>query len=271
MRNRFRSTLSLLALMALVASACTVDGDSVNQWDLNVFPLAVEWQLGDQVAAELAPTVQPVDDDEVQRYVQELGDELVAHTELADRRWIFTVIDDPTVNAFAIPGGRIYVHSGLIRAVSTEQELLGVLAHEISHGEARHATEQLTKTYGVATAVALVLGEEPGLVERLAADLVSAGVSAKFSRDDEREADRLGLVTLGEAGHPPESMADFFAVLLAEQSRRPSSVEQFFATHPLTEDRVADVHRLAPDIEVSSARSIDPERLVAVQARLGLR
>lgn len=262
-----RRLLVVIALVAVTAS-CTVDGDSVNQWDINVIPVDAEWRLGDQMAAQLAPTLTVVADDEVQAYVQELGDELVAHTELADRPWVFTVIDDPTVNAFAIPGGRVYVHRGLLEAIETEEQLLGVLAHEISHGEARHATERLTTDYGISLVAAVLLGDDAGLLEQLATQVLATGAAARFSRDDEREADRLGLVTLGEAGTDPEAMASFFRVLLAEQGRRPNSVEQFFATHPLTEDRVDDVLGRVDDIERVGQRPTDPSRLQAVQARL---
>ncbi|MDH3706018.1 MAG: M48 family metallopeptidase [Acidimicrobiia bacterium] len=257
-----------LSSLALLASACTVDGDSVNQWDVNVFPLDVEWQLGEQMAAQLAPSLTVVDDEAVQAYVQDRGDELVAHTELAERPWVFTVIDDPTVNAFALPGGRIYVHSGLLQAIETEEQLLGVLAHEISHVEARHSTERLTTEYGISLVGAALLGDDAGLLEQLATQVLTAGATAKFSRDDEREADRLGLVTLGEAGEAPESMASFFRVLLAEQQRRPSSVEQFFATHPLTEDRVDDVLERSAGVERVGERRAEPGLLEAVQARL---
>lgn len=265
-----RLVVSLVSL-AVLTSACTVDGGSVNQWDVNVFPLDVEWELGEQMAAQLAPTLTVVDDEAVQSYVQDLGDELVVHTELADRPWVFTVIDDPTVNAFAIPGGRVYVHTGLIEAVETEEQLLGVLAHEISHGEARHATERLTTEYGISLVAAALLGDDAGLVEQLAADVLRTGAAAQFSRDDEREADRLGLVTLGETGTDPEAMASFFRVLLAEQTRRPNAVEQFFATHPLTEDRVDDVLDRAPAIEQLGERQADPARLRAVQELLQVR
>ncbi len=257
-----------MVAVVLSATACTVEQQSVNRFDFNLFPEAVEWQLGDQLAAELADSVVVVDDEAVQTYIQGLGEELVAHTDLADRPWVFTVIEDPSVNAFAIPGGRVYVHSGLLEAVVSEHELMGVLAHEVAHGEARHATEQLSETYGLVLAGSLVLGQDPGLVEQIAAEIVAAGVTAKFSRDDEREADRLGLVTLAEAGVPPASMAEFFELLLARQDRRPSSVEQFFGTHPLTADRVADVRTRSADITVGERRPEDPAMLARIQQRL---
>lgn len=262
-------TIAVLLAVALAGAGCTVDSESVNQWDVNLFPLEAEWRLGDQLAAELAPTIEVVDDPVIADYVQALGDELVAHTELAEREWNFTVIEEDSVNAFAIPGGRIYVHTGLLEAVETEEQLLGVLAHEVSHGEARHGTERLTTTYGVALVAALVLGDDTGLIERIAAEIAAAGVFATFSRSDEREADRLGLVTLGEAGHDPEAMASFFGLLLAERTRRPTAVEQFFNSHPLTEDRIDDVVDRADEIEVAAGREIDPQDLAAVKIRLG--
>ncbi len=98
-----------------------------------------------------------------------------AQTEMANRQWQFHVVADPEINAFNIPGGHVYVNSGLIARASNASELAGVLAHEITHGVSRHGTEQLSKQYGIAGVAGLVLGRNPGLVQQIAAQIVAQG------------------------------------------------------------------------------------------------
>ena len=119
------------------------------------------------------------------------------------------------------------------------------MAHEVAHGVARHSTERLTKVYGLNTLLQLLVGEDPGLLEQIAAQLVGSGVVAKFSRNDEREADQLGLQYLYDAGYNPEGMASMFETLLAQRQRRPNALERFFASHPLTEERITNVRQEA--------------------------
>ena len=120
-----------------------------------------------------------------------------------------------------------------------------MIAHEVAHGVARHGTERLTTAYGLNLGAGLLLGQDPGAAEQIAAQLVGGGAIAKFSRDDEREADRLGVRYMARAGYNPEGMATMFRKLVADRQRRPGAVEQFFSTHPLTEERIADVRREA--------------------------
>ncbi|MDX1546960.1 MAG: M48 family metallopeptidase, partial [Rhodothermales bacterium] len=195
---------------ALLFGRCTCSSDSVNRGDLNVVPLGQEWQMGEQLAAEIARTQPLVDDPVLQEYVARLGAQLVEQTEMADRPWQFHVVADPSLNAFAIPGGHVYVNTGLIVAAESPAELAGVMAHEVAHGVARHGTERMTKVYGLSVVGSLVLGEDPGLLEQIAAQIIGSGAVARFSRKDETEADALGLDYLYEAGYPPEAMGTMF-------------------------------------------------------------
>lgn len=232
-----------LPLLALVIAASALGGCASSGF--NLVSLEDEWQLGRELEADVNRQVTLVNDATLQRYVDQMGQRIVARTEMARLPWRFHVVQDPQINAFNIPGGTVYVNTGLIAAAGSAAELAGVLAHEIAHGVARHGTERLTQQQGANVLAALLLGQDPGLVAQIAAQVAAGGAFAKFSRDDEREADRLGVRYMAAAGYDPEGMARMFERLLADQRQQPGAVAQFFSTHPLTEERLADVRREA--------------------------
>lgn len=257
-----------VVVLVLAGLLVACGGSGANRGDINLFSVDEEWDLGRELRAEVARQAVLVDDPVVDALVDEIGMDMVAQTELADREWTFTVIEDPTVNAFAVPGGHVFVHTGLLRAVDDEAELAGVLAHEVAHIEARHSTEMLTRVYGIDFVLGL-LGDEQGDLERIAKDLATDGALAKFSRDAEREADTLGIAHLAAAGYPPEGITGFFEVLLEQRERAPTGLDQFFATHPLTEERLQQARELSEALEPTPPlEPVDGARLAEVQSRL---
>jgi predicted Zn-dependent protease len=238
----------LLSVLLLVAS---VGGCWCADPALERVPRDLDWALGDQIARQLAGELRFAEEPAVRATVERLGRRLAAQTQLAHRPWTFHVVRDPALNAFALPGGHVYVHTGLVEAAGSEAELAGVLAHEVAHVSERHGVERLAAQLGVQLLGRIVLGEEAGVVERIAAELLASGALAKFSRDDEREADRVGLRLLARAGFPPEAMARMFQVLLEARRRRPNAVERFFASHPVTEERIRDVRERAQETNAS--------------------
>lgn len=260
-----RPSLLLLVVSAMWMASCSVNSE-VNRGDLNVISIDSEWSLGDESAAEIERQVTLVDDPVVADFVITIGQAIADRTELADRAWNFVVVRDPSVNAFALPGGDIYVNTGLIRAIDDVDALAGVLAHEVAHVEARHGTEQLTKAYGTQALIAL-LGSDSGLVE-VAGDLVASGVFSKFSRDAEREADRLGLELLAEAGFDPQGMVEFFEVLGDQDTGDPNALDRFFRTHPLTDERLVHARERAAELQPSTRTPSLSTTLDAVQREL---
>ena len=238
-----RSSFLLFALISLGLAGCATTG--VNSGDFNLVSLDEEWQLGQQLERDIAQQVDVLNDPTLTNYVDRIGQRIVAKTELRRQPWRFYVVDDDAINAFNVPGGLVYVNTGLIAAAENTSELAGVIAHEIAHGVSRHGTERLTKAQGLSIGAGLLLANDPGAVSQMAAQIVGGGAIAKFSRDDEREADRLGVRYMAQAGYNPEGMATLFSKLMADRRRSPSSVEQFFSTHPLTEERIATVRREA--------------------------
>jgi predicted Zn-dependent protease len=232
--------VSLLAIgLAAFGAACASSG--VNKGDFNLVSYQEEWQLGAQLEQDIARQMQLVRDPSVVNYVGLIGQRIVNQTELAQAPWKFHVVADPQVNAFNIPGGQVYVNTGLICANDNVAELAGVMAHEISHGVARHATEQLSKAYGANILVGLALGANPPIYQQLLAQILAGGTFAKFSRDAEREADDLGVLYMYNAGYDPVGMVTMFQELLKRQESQPSAVGEFFSSHPLTEERIHNV------------------------------
>ena len=230
-----------LALVSLPLNGCATLGLG----DFNLVSLDEEWQMGQQLERDVAQQVRLSSDRTLNNYVSQLGQRIVAQTPMSNLPWRFHVVEDDAINAFNVPGGLIYVNTGLIAAADNTAELAGVIAHEISHGVERHGTEQLTRAYGLNAGAAILLGQDPGLAGQIAAQLAGGSAIAKFSRDAEREADLLGVRYMASAGYNPEGMATMFQKLISDRQHRPSSVEQFFSTHPLTEDRIASVRREA--------------------------
>ena len=239
MRNQYakkrRRSLPLLAagLGLIAAAACAV---SVQE----------ERQLGDQYAAAVDTAMPVVHDPAVQAPLDAAVRPLVGVAARRDLPWTFRVVNTTDVNAFAIPGGHIYVTRGLIEHATSYSQLAGVLGHEIGHVDLRHSARQIEKQRAASLGVGLgyiVLGREPGAAESQALTVVAAAAFARFSREDERAADHAGVRYTTAAGIDPHGLADLFKILQQVQGKDPGAIEQFFASHPMTADRIADVER----------------------------
>lgn len=197
--------------------------------------------MGAQTAQEINSQIPLVRDAEINRYVNVLGDSIAR---LADNRGIdytFYVVDAMEVNAFAVPGGYIYVNRGLITRTTNLSQLAGVLGHEIGHVVRRHSVQQMQQMQqaqiGVTLACILTSVCNSGVAEA-AINVAGGAVFAKFSRDDEREADQEAIANVVRAGIHPDGIPQMFEILLAERTRNAGGVDSWFATHPLEEERV---------------------------------
>jgi beta-barrel assembly-enhancing protease len=253
-----------LAFAMLFSLSC---GSGGGGGDFNLISLEDEWALGRQLAADIERQVRLNTDPQVNTYVRQMGQRIVAQTAMAQLPFEFHVINDPAINAFAIPGGHVYVNTGLIQAADNASELAGVMSHEINHVVARHSTEQLSRQYGLQILAGLVLGQNPGQLSEIAAQIVAGGALARFSREAEREADELGIQAMAKAGYNPMGMATMFEELLEQQQRSPSRVEQFFSTHPTTESRVREARNRAQ--QIGSTGATDEPEFQNVKRRVG--
>lgn len=229
------ATACLLAVA--VAAGCASAG--IGAGGFNLISVDDEWKMRDDLRRQVEAKYRVVHDRSAEAYLNRIGRQIAGRTELGDRRWDFGIIQDDKINAFNLPGGLVYVHTGLLAAAERLDQLTGVMAHEIGHGAARHGTQLMTRAYGLEVIAAIALGKDPSATQRVLAEVVGTGVLTRYSREAEREADRLGVGFAHAAGFDPQGMPDFFRVLAARRTRDPSAVERFFASHPLDADRIA--------------------------------
>lgn len=234
--TRTRSRLLPLALLlsaGLLAWRCSVNPATGRQ-QLSFYSEAEEIEIGLQNDALIVAEMGVVGDPALQDYLQELGTRLARESERPDLPWTFRVLNDPVVNAFALPGGFVYVTRGLLAHMNSEAELVGVLGHEIGHVTARHGVNQMSKAQlaVIGLGVAAILSED---VEEAAAPL-ALGLGLlflKFSRSDEAQADALGFRYASHAGYPPAAMAEVFGVLeRVGAASGAGAIPNWLASHP---------------------------------------
>ena len=234
-----------VAVLIFLAS-CASTG--ISEGGFNLISADQEWATREEMHAQVQHEMRLVNDRSALDYLNTVGRRIAAQTPLGNRRWDFFIVNDSSVNAFNLPGGLVYVNSGLIAEADSLDELAGVLAHEIGHGAARHGTQLMTRAYGYNLLASLALGRNPSQTQQILAQLVGTGVLTDYSRDAEREADRLGVNYSYRAGYDPHGMEVFFQKLQGLRRQRPGKVQQFFSSHPLTEERIqivdAEIDRL---------------------------
>src|SRR5688500_17856269 len=163
-----------------------------------------------------------------------------------DLAWEFKIVNSDQVNAFAVPGGHIYVFRGLIERAGSYDAFAGAVAHEIGHVDLRHSAQQMGSASAANTGLTLayvLLGRQPSAGEQVALGVAGSAAFAKFSRDDEREADSMAVAYLTEARIDPTGMVDMFRTLQNLQQRDPSKVELWFASHPMPGERLTNTER----------------------------
>jgi beta-barrel assembly-enhancing protease len=195
-----------------------------------------ELELGRQMNAEIVNSqVRLYNNSQVNRYVQEIGQRLVPSSDRPKLKYTFQVVDDDSINAFATTGGFVYIHKGLLKAAENEAELASVLAHEMGHIGGKHLVKQM-RQQALASGAATALGVDRSQAVALGVNLA---LNLPRSRQDEFDADKRGLKTLGNAGYAQSGMVSFMQKLLNSKSSSPS----FLSTHPATSDRISTLKR----------------------------
>ncbi len=289
--ERQRQWLSALVLAGLVfgsaaglphpdeaLTACASDGTEVASQSRNpydkfrrasysnegLYSEQEEIRLGEELHKQLQKEQKLVRDPLLTRYVQQLGERLARVSKRPDLDYHFFIIEDPTVNAFALPGGYVYAHTGLLATVESESELASVLGHEIGHVVARHGLKNFKRAQKYQFIVGLInLGigavggeSQAARLGQTASQLLAAGIFTKHSRDAEREADFLGLHTMYAAGYDPRGMIAMFEKLERLSRQNPDLLGFVFRTHPPASERIRNTQA-----EITDHLTLDP-RLV---------
>jgi beta-barrel assembly-enhancing protease len=242
--------MRLAVLLLVLTTSCA----GVHRYHPNFYSIDGDIRLGEQLSKEVETEMTILRLSALTQLVNNVGARLREASPYPAFRlfpYTFHVVDSPEVNAFALPGGPVYVNSGLIELCDTEDQLAAVLAHEMSHVAARHATEMLTTENITQLALIAAVSVVPVPIPPIAWEGTKLGYVLgllKYSRGKESEADHLGLEVMNAAGYDPTEMAIVFRKLSEQQRSLPSVVERFFSTHPLSEDRMRDAERRAASL-----------------------
>jgi predicted Zn-dependent protease len=242
----------------------------INKGQLNFYSLEKEVAIGRQMAAEVNRYSKFLDDPIVLEFVNRVAQNIVINSDIKVPVTV-KVIDSSDINAFALPGGFLYVHRGLIEAADNEAELAGVIAHEAAHIAARHGVEQVSKgnLLSWASLPLIFLGGWGGFIINQAAGIAIPLTFLKFSRGAEKEADRLAAQYLWKTGYDPHSLITFFEKLQAKEKKKPGTLEKVFRSHPMTEDRIKEMRKLLERFPERSEYQINSSGFIAVKARVG--
>jgi len=211
-----------------------------------------EVAIGEQDATEINAQLPLVSDPQITGYVEHLGQRIASGTSRADLKWHFYVVNTNDVNAFALPGGFIYVNRGLIEQTERLDQLAGTLGHEIGHVVRRHAVEQMKKQTGASIGVSLLctltrVCEHAG--SQIVINAAGSALFARYSRHDEAQADSEAVENVVKAGIDPRGIPELFQILLRERERSPTRVDAFFASHPLEESRISATEQQIAQID----------------------
>jgi predicted Zn-dependent protease len=263
----------LWAALLAVAANCALTqkaGEAETGVAKVLVPDDQEKQLGEQLHQQLDQQgVKRVTDPVVTGYVEKLLGEITPHAR-RDREsdYHVHVIDDPmTVNAFATPGGHLYVYSGLLLTADNESEVVGVMAHEVGHVVARHAARALVAQYGLSGIAALALGQNPTLLEQVAAGVLGDGMLLAHSRSEENEADTYAVRYAAAAGYDPRGIAMFFRKLPSKSDAQAERAMAYLQTHPATPERIEHVNQVIAREHLAGAK-VGAQELVQIKQHL---
>lgn len=247
MRKRSLALLLTCAVLALAASQRKLPKPG---W--NLFSKQQDIDLGREYAQQVEKQMYVVPNKELTDYVNRVGMRLVRQGQLDDYPYYFKVVQEDSINAFALPGGPMYIHTGLIKAAENEAQLAGVLAHELSHVVLRHGTHQATKSQFLQLGAILMGGAASrggglsGALGQLGIGLGANSMLLSFSRSMESEADLLGSYTMAKAGYNPIELARFFEKLEGQKGGQNSLVARFLSDHPTPGNRIQAIEDQLP-------------------------
>lgn len=252
--------LAPLSCLLLVISFAPAFAQTQVEPGFNLFSVEQDVQVGRQSAEEVEKQLPILNNRSVERYISELGRRLAREAQGPEFPYQFKVVNTSDINAFALPGGYMYVHRGLIEAARSEAELAGVMAHEIAHVALRHGTNQASKAYlgqaGLGVLGGLLGGSTAGDIIGAVGGFGLNSLFLKYSRNAEEQADIVGAQMLAKAGYDPMAMASFFELLREKAGRDPSGLEEFFSSHPSPADRAERIREEASKLRIASRSDV---------------
>jgi predicted Zn-dependent protease len=232
-----------------------------------------EREMGASDAAQVDSQLPLIRDSVIESYINTLGRSMASRTSRADLDWRFAVVNSPEINAFALPGGFIYVNRGAIEQADRLDELAGIMGHEVGHVVLRHSVEQMQKAKKDEVGL-VMLCTLTHICRSLGGQiLVGAGAErmhARYSQHDEAQADSEGVVNTVRAGIDPEGLPSFFQKLLDKSATEPSAVEAFFSTHPTDQSRVSATRKQISEMPAAHAPGLvrDAPEFHSIQERV---
>jgi predicted Zn-dependent protease len=238
------------ALLVFLAS-CAVN-PATGERQFSLLSESQEIQMGRDADPEIVASMGLYPDESLQDYVQELGTALAGRSERPDLPWTFRVLDDPLINAFALPGGYIYVTRGILAHFESEAELVGVLGHEIGHVTARHSVSQISRQQlaQIGLGVGMILKPELQQYEWIASASMQL-LFLKFGRDDERQADELGVRYMSRVGYDPAQLSGVMGMLGRVTAEGGDGPPEWLSTHPNPANREEAILELADSADVA--------------------
>jgi predicted Zn-dependent protease len=256
------AAVGLLLTLSIIATACATN-PVTGKREMSFMSEAQEIAIGQQSDGEIRREMGVYDNPELQRYVSDIGLRLAALSHRPNLPWTFTVVDHPAINAFALPGGFIYITRGILPYLDSEAELAGVLGHEIAHVTARHASQQYTRAttggLGLAVLGIFVPATQPF------SDLASGALGVaflKYGREDENESDRVGMDYAAKGGWDPAGVPRFLATLARVDALTERGVPNWLSTHPEPAARVSEAQPIAARLTSPASRALNKDEFL---------
>lgn len=263
MLKRFFLNLFLLILISVLSGCVTSEFNiATKKQELYIYSTEKEIKMGNNISKEVEKEFKLLDDPAVQERVDQIGQNIASVCDRKELKYYFKVLDNDEVNAFALPGGRVYIFKGLLKKMGDDDELAGVLAHEVGHITCRHAIKKLQAMMGYMLARALVAATPQSGDVGQGMDVAFNQILLGYSKEDEYEADKLGTKYMVKAGYNPEKMIVLLNRLHKINQRGPIRPYSYDRTHPFTTERIAAVKQ-------AMGRNIDFDDYIGLNAAPG--